>query len=498
MNPKQTVLATCKRKSLPSKFVIASLVIAVILIYVWFAIPRSSNEWEAPTNYYDLLATGFRNASLHLSLDPDPQLLALPNPYDPLARAGLETKWDLSLYQGKYYLYWGPVPALILSGIYSFFHGTINDLTLALVFISGLLIVQVLLIFILWNRYFYNLPRLLLYLTIPLIGLTGPLILLRHNYESAKVYEAAISGGQFFFMSGMLAALTAMAHSPISIRKLLAAVTLWALAIGTRQTLAMPVGFMAVLLAFWFFRTNDWSLKKTVQVMPLALPLIFCFVCIAWYNQARFGSFTETGFYYALAGINVQERYHELFSPAYIVLNLYNYLFNAIVFTNEFPFVIIPLGTESFSSLSMPDVYAAEPITGLLYTFPFVIFAGLPLLASSSRREFLSTLDTSKRNDWNLTVLSLSGSFLIAFGLLMLFFWSSMRYAEDFMPSLIILSIIGFWQGCQSLSSKPSSRKLYMIFGVFLASSSILLNILLAISTNHELVKLITHFFSFQ
>jgi hypothetical protein len=141
----------------------------------------------------------------------------------------------------------------------------------------------------------------------------------------------------------------------------------------------------------------------------------------------------------------------------------------------------------------VPEVYAAEPITGLLYTFPFVIFAGLPFFAPSFRKGFLSALNARERNHWNLTTLSVGGSFLITFGLLMLFFWVGMRYTGDFMPSLMILSITGFWQGYQSLNSKILARKLYIAFGAILASISIVLSVLLAISANHEIIDLVIH-----
>jgi hypothetical protein len=64
-------------------------------------------------DYYNLLSDGFLDGHLHLNVAPEPGLLTLPNPYDPAANQGLRVQ-DLSLYDGKYYLYWGPTPALLL------------------------------------------------------------------------------------------------------------------------------------------------------------------------------------------------------------------------------------------------------------------------------------------------------------------------------------------------------------------------------------------------
>ena len=61
------------------------------------------------------LATAFEHGSFSLEAKPNPALLALPDPYDPSARAGINYPKDFSLYKGRYYLYFGPVPALILA-----------------------------------------------------------------------------------------------------------------------------------------------------------------------------------------------------------------------------------------------------------------------------------------------------------------------------------------------------------------------------------------------
>ena len=488
-------------ESLPAQYFILPIVIIVILIYAWFGSSGRWGIWKSHTQYYDSLARSFLNANLYLPIEPDPKLLALPNPYNPSARTGIEVPVDITLYKGKYYMYWGPVPALILTVIYPFFHGRIGDLFLTFVFVCGIFLLQTLLLLTIWNRYFRNLPRWALYISILLMGLAGPLMLLRHNYESAVIYEAAITSGQFFLMGGLLVTLTAVTRSSISRWRLFLAGILWALAIGSRQILAAPVGFMILILTFWLFRTNAWSFKKTTQLLiPLGLPLVFGFVCLGWYNWARFGSVTEAGLYYQLAGWNLRDHYNELFSQTYIFQNIQNYLFNAIDFTSKFPFVFMPKGSETqiLPFYSVPEVYNAQPIAGLLYTFPFAIFAVVPFFVLASRRKSAQNyVEAGDRMPLNLITFGLCGSSLIAFSLLMIFFWAGMRYFGDFTPSLMALSVVGFWQGYQSLARKPLTNRLYVICGVILASASILLSTLLAISTNSGLVKLIIYRFPF-
>ena len=482
-------------KSLPVQYFIFPIVLIVIIIYVWFGSSGRWGIWKSHTYYYDNLARGFLNGNLYLPIEPDPKLLELPNPYDPIARAGINSPTDISLYKGRFYMYWGPVPALILSAIHPFYKGKIGDLFLTFIFVSGIFLLQTWLLLTIWNFYFRNLPKWTLYISISLMGLAGPLMLLRHNYESAVIYEAAITSGQFFLIGGAVTAMTAVMKFSISNFRLAAVGFLWALAIGSRQILAAPIGFMILLLTFWLFKTNAWSFNKTTQLLiPLGLPLALGFICLGWYNWARFDSITETGLYYQFAGWNIRTHYNELFSHTYIIQNLRNYLFNPINLTSKFPFVFMPKGSEipAFPFYSVPDLYNAQPIAGLLYTFPFALFSIVPIFLLVFRRKSDQiSVAVVDRRQLNFITLSLSGSALAAFGLLMMFFWAGMRYWGDVLPSLMTLSVIGFWQGYQYLVHKTTTRNLYANAGLFLAIAAILLSTLLALSTNDGLVKLI-------
>ena len=81
-------------------------------------------------------------------------------------------------------------------------------------------------------------------------------------------------------------------------------------------------------------------------------------------------------------------------------------------------------------------------------------------------------------------MISLAGSFLFGFAPLVMFFWVDARYTADFMPSLILLSIVGFWQGYRFMTDKPSLRKLYVAAGMVLMVISVIMSILLALAEN--------------
>ena len=73
-------------------------------------------------------------------------------------------------------------------------------------------------------------------------------------------------------------------------------------------------------------------------------------------------------------------------------------------------------------------------------------------------------------------IISLRNLFLVLHLSLCFFGW--MYAALDFMPSLILLCEVGFWQGYQFMTDKPSIRKLYVAAGIILMVISVLLSIL--------------------
>jgi len=463
--------------------------IFVILIYVWLVSSGTWTNWVSPTQHYADLARGFQRGNLYLPIRPDPRLFDLPNPYDPQARTE-DMGIDITFYNGRLYLYWGPVPALLLVAISPFTHGRVGDLQLVFGFMCGIFLLQSLLLIAIWDRFFKDLPKWMLMIPILLGGLTSPTTFMLNHYISARIYEAAISGGQFFFFGGLVVALSAPGRSSLPSWRLGLAGTLWALAIGTRPTLALPVGFMALMIAYRILAGHKWSFLYITKLIPLGLPLMLGLFCFGWYNWARFGSVTETGLYYQLAGVNIQKYHNDLYSPVYILQNLRNYLLTPFGITSEFPFVYLAGGLkeELLPFYSLPPIYASQFITGLLYTFSFGAFAIIPaagLFSNFLKRGIAKNSSIDEESDpFHWIIPSLIGSFLAGFGSLLIFFWVALRYLEDFMPSLVVLSVLGFWLGYRSLVQRPVARRLYSGVGIILAGLSILISTMLAISIN--------------
>ena len=84
-------------------------------VYLFIITAGTFTTWSTWNTNYDLIAEGFRSGHLYIPVPPPPELLARPNPFD-WSNSNL---WflDASLYKGHYYLYWGPLPALVLLAV---------------------------------------------------------------------------------------------------------------------------------------------------------------------------------------------------------------------------------------------------------------------------------------------------------------------------------------------------------------------------------------------
>ena len=463
-------------------------ILLVLIAYVWFISCGSWIQWPDTTNEYAQLASAFQHGSLSLEVKPDPALLALPNPYDPGERHHVTYLLDVSLYKGRYYLYFGPVPALFLLVIKLLGFGNIGDQYLSFVFASGILLFQSLLIIKIWKRFFKDIPAWIISLCILFSGLVSPLPWI---LTLARVYEAASTGGQFFFLAGLYFVVAALDGESISAGRFFIAGVLWALAIGSRMTLIVPVGFVILMVVFWFFRTYRQTKLISKVIGPfvsLCLPIIFGLILLGWYDWARFGSIFETGLYYQLAGPFLQLYSHVLFSPIYLLPNLYDYLLVRPKTLKTFPYLKSGLGTgaSKFPFLSLPRVYYANNLTGILPSTPFILFAVIPMVFLLLRKKSVGN-QADRENDtysFNWLMISLAGSFLFGFAPLVMFFWVDARYTLDFMPSLILLGIVGFWQGYRFMTDKPGLRKLYVAAGIMLMVISLVMSILLAFAEN--------------
>ena len=94
---------------------IGVVVVAVGSYYLWELRAAGYRfDWvHDQSGYYNYLGRAFAHGQLELPIKPSPKLLAVPNPWDPAVDDSYKMH-DMALFKGRYYLYHGPGPAVIL------------------------------------------------------------------------------------------------------------------------------------------------------------------------------------------------------------------------------------------------------------------------------------------------------------------------------------------------------------------------------------------------
>ncbi len=481
--------ASSSRTGNASAILTAAIAVAFVLVgYVWIVSLGTWTKWPEAYDYshYDKLASGFLHGQLFLQEAPSAELLALSNPFDAAQRGDMPYLIDASLFEGRYYLYFGPVPALLLLPIKVLVPRVVHDVYLVFAFVSALFLTQVIFLLRVRGRLFPGVSSWLLLVSILLLGLTTP-----YNWilgSQATPHNAAIAAGQFFFLAGLLMAFEALAGKDVHSGKSVAAGLLWSGALGSRVTQVIPIAFvMLFILAHLFHRhgapRNLSSLLR--DLLPFAMPLALGGGALGWYNWARFGSPLETGFSYQLAMLPIQSYAHDLFSIRYVLQNFYNYALNPPRLRYAFPYVWPQIGLRELivPGLALSPIYFTEENTGLIYLAPFLIWSAAPAL------RVRNSMAASQKSDADARLLrwlwaALAGSFLSGFALFLTFFWTSNRYVLDFAPPLLMLSIVAFWQIAESLQSRPGARAALIFVGLLLLTFSLVLSAMLTLAQN--------------
>ena len=455
----------------------------VLLLYSWFITISPWYARGATSDYYSRMAESFRERQLELQEKPDPALLALPNPYDHRARKDVHVLGDASLYNGKYYLYFGPFPGLVLAVVSAILPVKPGDHIFVYLFIAGLFCIQSLFFMGIVRRFIPDVPGWFIPLGILVLGLTGPFTrMLAHPF----IHEAAIAGGQFLFTTGFYFAFLAVTGRHPQVGKLWLAGIFWAFSIATRTTQLIPVVFMVLMTWLYFFheyRRLNQVRELLSSTLALTVPLGLCGVILGGYNWARFDSVLEFGLYYQLAAFNLQANYDILFSRVYLIQNIFNYFLNPFEVTGSFPFTHPLPGSENpvLSSFELPNLYAVEGrFAGALMSTPFLLFSILPvlILVFNSGGKFGNGKPFTP---FIWTILSLLGSFIAGCLAVLFYFYVGFRFETEFIPSLTMLALAGFCLGDQVLDTR-SSRTWFTVTGAGLLVFSILMNLALSYS----------------
>lgn len=486
----QYLSASKERKSKVASW---SLFVVIVLTYVWLVSVGRWTDWPGTTDYYEMLANAFQHGQAHLMIDPDPRLLELSDPYDYEARKDIPTPWDVVFYDGKFYLSYGPAPGLILAGIKLIIPIEIGDEYLVFGFMTGFLFFSVLLVLAIQRDLYQDLPWWVVIPGVMIAGLGNPMPWL---LTRPKFYEVAISSGQFFMVAGIYWAFTALRGSkPVKWKLVLAGIS-WALACGSRITLAFAIVFLTLMVWFRIYQRAMETRRLRRELWDstmLIAPLLLGAISLGWYNYVRFGSIAEFGVRYLISWGNFNLLNGVTFSSSYIIYNLYNYLVNPFRFLSVFPFVKPTWAKYIFWPLQSwaPKYYYVEQVAGILFTTPYVWFAVVPILillrrifrkskSVPSAARVSNEISSCFTEQW--LMISLIGAVVFGFLPLLFFVGVTMRYLADFVPALVLLSTIGLYQGYRMTSKDATKRKAFFVVILLVVLISALLSFLLSVT----------------
>ncbi len=422
----------------------------ILIIYVWFITFGTFTEWRASTRYYSLLSDAFSKGQLHVDVEPGAALLAADDPYNNEGRPPFDDDvWDLSLYKGKLYLYWGPVPALLLTPIQLALNKDLADIYPVFFFFCGLLILNSLIALKMRRLFFADIPMWNVTASLLVLGLILPI---PWSLSIPDVYEAAIGAGQFFLIGGiyfvilafeyLLKPLSPAAGTPSKAGLLLFLAGLfWACSVGSRAINVLSIFFLTAFTLYWIWkiRVNDWIKISAIFLTPLAVGAIL----IGWYNYARFDSPLEFGLRYQITVQNMNRDMPLAFELSYLPHNFTAYVFQPFDFVSGFPY-IRPVGYTALPQslgISAPGLYAAGNVTGMLFFAPFLLFALILFVKTNP-----PGVNEGMAADLQRFVLYLlGGSFLIGFASLLLYYYGQMRFLVDVISQITLLAVFGYW-----------------------------------------------------
>jgi hypothetical protein len=418
--------------------------------YLWMATGGTFESDPVPGSLYDLLAQAFLAGQLHLQIAPSAELLALANPYDPLQQLFVRLP-DASLFDGKYYVYFGPVPALV-DALWRLLGGTpAHDIVLQFVFGFGSCLWTWMILRYLKERAFAQVPYALVLVAYLCSAIGGVGLYLEAR---VIVHHLAILAASFFMLGGVYFWLRGQSGGRFATAELAVGGLLFGLGFGSRFT-ALAYAGGAGLVLLWQWAQAPRSQQALRNFFAFAVPSGTILVVLLAYNYARFGSPFEFGLRYALTGIinfNDGGGFTEVHT---FWENVGVYFFYLPRFLPIFPYQFAASNnyvTPAFLPTTPTGVWAADfPFVSAFALAPLVLLAPVALQLVVPRRP---RADVTIRGFVAAMGLGTLGCFAVVFTSR----YSAGRYLQDFLPVLCLLGALGLWQCWIALSHRRWGR----------------------------------------
>ena len=407
---------------------------AIVCFYCWTATSsRVPFDWrlQETNDHFNLLTDGFLAGKLHLLVEPAPELLALKNPWDPVTNAPYRLL-DATLYKGRYYLYFGPCPVVMLYLPWRLLTGAPIPPSLAdVLLLTAGYVFSCLLLLLLLKASNVRPHWLLKGIACASLGLAqiSPMVLRR-----AAVYEVSLAASFCFFLGGMYFLARRLLKEDSSPALTLLAGALIALTPGCRPHFAVVAIVLWVIFVLHLVLSRHWRGRVLLrEIVLFSVPIGVSGLLLLWYNFARFGDPLEFGLKYVLSAREAD--FHASLSLDNLLPGLYYFLLLGIEFIGRFPYMKFyfpkaPFGHYDWLS---PD-YFQEQVAGLFSLTPLYVAGVLAPLFLVWRKRWATP-------QISVVVAMLYTSAVTLLVCVCLTGWVSMRYSLDFAPLFLLLSL---------------------------------------------------------
>ena len=450
---------------LPHAFNVCVLLLTIAYA-LWFVSDGKFPHFDPLYNHFTDLSRAFLKGQVSLLQQPDPRLATFKDPHD-IIYSKIPFLWDTSYFNGKYYIYWGPVPAIYYMVWTSMVPTPTPDELGALCPFIGICIVFVLLLYMVRKQYYPHAPVFTIGLFTLAAALNPPFILM---LARPMTYEISILNGQFFLLLGFFFLFRYLTGHRGWM--LIPSGLFMGFSVLSRYNLLISVlvFLMLAVRSIWLSSAEKeilfWKRRQPLgNTIMLLTPLLACFIFNLWYDNARFGNPLETGLRYQITNAVPGDRYY---SSTYVTTNTYLYLLLPTPVTSKFPYLSI----HPFKSVDLPAWAAAMPgkqfdmdFLGLLNSTAILWFElgsvlALAFLLFRRARHRYPVVPPKRGLVAQLIFVFLTAG-LLQMVFLLFYYYSAVRFLGDFYLLILTAGFLVWWEIDQLLGKHVFPRAVF-------------------------------------
>jgi len=433
----------------------------------------SNDDWRTAFGFrgrqvdmYNTLVHGFRKGHLYMDQEPDPALWST----DPVIRRRASYVQDASLYNHRYYVYYGVVPAVLILLPYSVLTGgdlSQNAATLICALVGFLCLYRT--YRRAQTRYFENVGPWVDAVCVLLLGFAtlAPVLV-----KCSGVYELAVASGFACSAAGIYFLYRSLESPKARLARLAAASLMLGLAVGCRPDYVLTLPVLAAA-AFLIRRVDPSKEPERPSFQSCAaaavLPALVVGLLLAVYNYERFGNPMEFGFNYGMNAFTGSGR--PVTSLSFMGPNLRWYYLTPPVVIPYFPYFV------SINASVLPKGYfSPESIHGQWVVAFLALIVGVGVANATLRGRPARGLGLFSA----LPAWMAASTFVFMISLAV----RADRYMTDFQAPLVLLIVLyGGWAagGLSGISSRVWRAAFCAVAGL-----AIVFNLLISLEIFHN------------